>query len=345
LQKLLELNEKNSGTWKEKAQILGKSLDSVRKKSKRTDWKAFKENPDKFMLDNGPSRKWTQIEMAQLHALLNAQKSYSYIAKTLNRSLVSVERKTQDTDWKAWEAAVGDDPSKLEQESKEDLQLRFEGAMLKLCRHNEERLRHITEEEFLRKINFEENALPIPFKEIIKGTRKALDEMGYGNPETVTLEEGTYIVVGDSHGKFTTSAMFKLLEKMTKEINPKKIIHVGHILDDDNDISWDWESFNNLLIVAKQEELEIVQRQRHKFKFSYDIVRGGVQLGNDLLIMNQEVISDYSRSSISTLDSHVYDDHVVINNHKMEMMMFYSRRFRPRTPRGRPRRSSHLRTR
>ena len=317
--KLQELNEENTKTWKEKAKILGKSLDSVRKKSQRTDWKSFKENPDKYLADNGASRKWTQVEMAQLFALLNAQKSYSYIAEALGRSMVSVERKTQDTDWKAWEAVVGEDPNILQEEDKEDLQKRFENSLVLLSRHDEDRLDHITEEEFMRKISYEEGNLPIPFAKIQEGARKLLDELGFGNPESISLKEGTYFIVGDSHGKFTETPMFKLLDTMTKALRPQKVIHIGHILDDDNDISYNWEWFKNLVVLAKPEELRIVQQQRNKFAFKYDIVRGGIQLGQDLMVMNQEVISDYSKTSISALDSHIYDDHVIVNDHKMEI--------------------------
>ena len=318
MHKLLALNKENTKTWKEKAKILGKSLDSVRKKSKRTNWELFSENPDKYVSENGISKKWSQIEMAQLNALLKAQKSYSYIAQSLNRSIGSIERKTQDTDWEAWETAIGNNPS-TEKQDTGNLQERFENALVLLSRYSESRLKHITEEEFVRKISYEDDKLPIPFSKIQSGARKLLDELGFGNPESISLKEGTYFIVGDSHGKFTETAMLELIKTMSSVLNPKNIIHIGHILDDDNDISYNWDWFKNLIVVAKPEELRVVQQQRHKFNFKYDISRGDVQLGQDLIVTNQEIIPDYSKTSISALDSHINDDHVIVNNHKMEM--------------------------
>lgn len=50
-------------------------------------------------------------------------------------------------------------------------------------------------------------------------------------------------MVSDSHGKHTTRGTFRLLNVLNNYFNFDSIIHVGHILDDDNDISYLWKDF------------------------------------------------------------------------------------------------------
>lgn len=307
---------------KEIAESLKKSVSAVNRKYKRVDWDAFKTNPDAYLSEGGINKKWTQVEMAQLYAFLQSGKSYDYIAGKLNRSYVSIERKAQTTNWLAWKAAIGENLEHPEETIKniENLKERFINALVLLSRYDHERLFHIDETEFLRKISFEEETLPIKYSDIKEGAKAKLDSLGFGNPEIFKYKEGTYIIVGDSHGKHTKTSMFKLLKKIEEYLKPTKIIHVGHILDDDNDISFNWGKFNNLVILSKIEELKIVQDQRNKYDFKYNIVRGGIQLGNDLLIMNQDIISDYVKTSISSLDSQIFDDKVIVNCHRLELM-------------------------
>jgi hypothetical protein len=51
----------------------------------------------------------------------------------------------------------------------------------------------------------------------------------------------------------------------------------------------------NLIIISKIEELKIIQDQRNKFDFHYEIVRGGIQLGKDLFIMNSNLLHTSER--------------------------------------------------
>lgn len=304
-------------TIKEIAKVFKRSYRSVEHKFKRTDWQLFFKDNDAYL--EGVSRKWTQIEMAQLHTFLDTGKSYDYIAEKLNRSYVSVERKAQTTNWQAWKAAVGDNPEESSKDV-EDLKDRFVNALVLLSRHDYERLKNIDEKEFIRKINFDETAIPIDFNDIKEMAKSKLDGLGFGNPEMTNYEEGTYFIVGDSHGKHTRTRMFNLIEQLEKLLKPKKIIHIGHLLDDDNDISYNWGKFKNLVILSKIEELKMLQDQRNKFDFKFEIVRGGIQLGKDLLVMNQDMISDYVKTPISSLDSQIFDDKVIVNCHRLELM-------------------------
>lgn len=308
-------------TYKEIAGIFNKSAGAIGLKYKRVDWEAFNADPENYLTD-GPNKKWAQVEMAQLYAFLQSGKSYGYIAEKLDRSYISVERKAQTTNWQAWKAAIGkntENPDEVPNDT-EEIKERFITALVLLSRYDHERLKHIDEVEFLRKISFDEKSLPIPYSIILEGAKAKLDSLGFGNPETVQYKEGTYVILGDSHGKHTKTNMFNLINQVNKFVKPDKIIHIGHILDDDNDISYNWGKIHNLVIVAKIEELKIVQDQRNKFDFNYEVIRGGIQIGNDLLVMNQDMISDYVKTPISNLDSQIFDDKVIVNCHRLELM-------------------------
>lgn len=306
---------------KEISDLLKKSSGAINLKLKRVDWQAFKEDPDAY-LSGGINKKWTQVEMAQLYAFLQSGKSYDYIAEKLNRSYISTERKAQTTNWQAWKAAIGEDienPEALPKDA-EDLKERYVTALVLLSRYDNERLLHIDEEEFLRKTGLENTTLSISFSAIKEAAKATLNSLGFGNPETVDYGEGTYVIVGDSHGKHTKTHMFSLLKEVDKLLKPNKIIHIGHILDDDNDISYNWGMFKNLVVVSKIEELKIVQDQRNKYDFNYEVVRGGIQLGKDLLVMNQDIIADYVKTPISSLDAQIFDERVIVNCHRLELM-------------------------
>jgi predicted phosphodiesterase len=325
---LYRFKHKENKTLKEMAVLLGKSEKSIDLKYKRVDWESFTEDPDGYLSGGNSARKWTQIEMAQLYAFMESQKSYAFIAEQLNRSYISVERKAQDTNWQAWKAAVGDpdsikDKTKDQENNEKNKEVMCEqlaSSLVILARHDKSRIKDITEEEFLRKINFDDSTLPVYFKDIKQAASDQLDALGFGNPDQLELKQGTYVIVGDSHGKFTKTEMFNLLKEVNNYLKPTNIIHVGHLLDDDNDISYHWGLFKNLIVVAKIEELKLVQEQRNKFDFKYDVVRGGIMLGDELLVMNQDFISDYVKTSISSLDSQIFDERIIVNNHRLELI-------------------------
>lgn len=307
--------------FKKISEKLNKSLHSVKKQYRRVNWSSFLDSPEAYISGKGESKKWDQVEMAKLYAFCKAGKSYDFIAKEMGRSFMSIESKDQSTNWQAWEKAVGNSeaPKNIaEIENSEEAIKKLTNSLIELCRDDKDRLDEIGEEDFLRKVNLEKDEMPISFREIKKFANDYLNSLGYGNPEEMTLGEGTYIIIGDSHGKHTKTPLFHLLKEVEREVCPNRIIHVGHILDDDNDISHNMGKLKNLTIVAKVEELRVVQEQRNKYDFNYEIVRDNINLGNDLVITNQDLIGDYVKTSIGSLDSHIFEEKMIVNNHKLE---------------------------
>ena len=315
---LHKLKKEKGQSFKDIGKVLKKSPDSIGRKYGRMNWDAFLKDPSGF--DRATSRKWTKEEMLQLDTYLQADKSYSFIAEKLNRTFTSIESKAQSTDWKAWREIgtidTDKEPSLVSEEEKQLLIAQLVTAYLTIIRYDVARFQ-LSEKEFLKKVNLDESKLPISFTELRNRVDKELERLGFKNPESIQLKEGTYIIVGDSHGKHTKKSMFGLLRKINSHLKLTNIIHIGHILDDDNDISYEWGTFNNLIVLAKIEELKFVQDQRNKFKFNYEVVRESIETG-DLAIINQDMISDYVKTPINSLDAEIFDPMVIVNCHRHE---------------------------
>jgi predicted phosphodiesterase len=311
--KIYEL-KKQGKEWKEIAREVKKSPKAVIRKYGRTNWEKFLQDPDKQC--NTGSKKWNNEEMIQLDSYLQAGSSYPFIAEKLGRSIISVERQAQSTDWKAWREISGvtssGDNTDIDNEA---LLSNLINALLHVCDNNFDAINNIKLDSFASKVNLDKSKLLIPFTDLKEKAKQRLVEFGLGNPESVELGEGTYVIVGDSHGKYTKKDMFKLLEQVNKTLKPTNIIHIGHILDDEKDISYEWGMFKNLIIVAREEELKIIQDQRNKYNFSYSIVTDRASIG-ELLIINQELISDYVKTSIASLD---IGERVILACHRLEV--------------------------
>jgi len=324
LLKLYKLRKEDGKTWAEIAKILNTTQSVAQNRSRRVRWDEFLEDPEAYVDNKVRNRKWTDAEMIQLDAYIQADKSYDFIAEKLDRTIVSTERQAQQTDWKAWRAiryAAPLEGEGIENEDDEDrkaiLVEQYVSALLSVSRNDFKRLKATKESDFLQRVNLDKANLFISFAELQQAASDKLVELGFGNEDSIDLGVGKYVVVGDSHGKHTKKDMFALLKQINKTIKPTKIIHIGHILDDDNDISYEWGEFDNLIILSKIEELKFIQDQRNKFNFSYDIVRESVNLG-DLIIFNQDLISDYVKTPISSLDSEIFDPKVIVNCHRQE---------------------------
>jgi len=322
---------KEGKSWSEIGKIVKtKTWKSFERKCRRINWTEFFKDPEQYLKDSSDpnhhlAKKWTDDEMIQLDAYLQAGKSYDFIAEKLDRSFTSIESKAQQTDWKAWreirKMEIVDPSQAAISDQKEIVVEQLINAILHVCHHDPfTEIDTVELDYFLAKVGLEENRLIIPFDELKEKAKQRLIEFGLGNPESMELGEGTYVIVGDSHGKHTRKDMFKLLDNVNKFLKPTKIIHVGHILDDDKDISYDWGRFNNLVIMAREEELRTIQAQRNKFKFKFDIVRDGqngkgeINIG-DLLIANQEMISDFVKTSIGSLD---IEGKAIVACHRLE---------------------------
>jgi hypothetical protein len=296
--------------------IKNKSPDACSRKYSRINWADFN---NKLVSDNSKSNKvWSQQEMLQLYTYLDAEQSYSFIAGKLGRSTSAVESKAQQTNWEAWHETAFFPEEDGTSEKDEDHLEKLVTSLVYIGRNKHERIKAIKKEEFLRKINLEEKDLSFSYTELKRLALEELDNNGLGNPETISFGEGTYIVVGDSHGKHTRRKMFSLLKNINDFFDAEKIIHIGHLLDDDNEISFKWGDFDNLLVLSKDEELKVIHKKRNSHNFSYEIAREGVQLGEDLSIMSQEKISDYSVSALRLLDNELYEGKMITNLHRME---------------------------
>ena len=321
--KLHQLRTIENKTWSEIAEVFNTTKDVVHNRFRRVRWEEFLEDPEKYVDKATCLKRWSDEEMIQLDAYIQAGKSYDFIAEKLSRTITAVERQSQQTDWKAWRSirfsdSLDNTEEVLDNELKKTKLLeQYVDAILSVCRNDFQRLNNIKEKDFLKRVNLDKANLCVSFKELQQAASARLIELGFGNEESIDLGEGRYIIVGDSHGKHTKKDMFALLRRINSTLKPAKIIHIGHILDDDNDISYDWGSFDNLIILAKIEELKFIQDQRNKFKFSYDIVRESVNI-TDLIIFNQDLISDYVKTPISCLDAEIFDDKVVVNCHRQE---------------------------
>jgi hypothetical protein len=314
---------KDGKTAKEMAKFFpGKTWKSIARKCYRVDWEEFDKDPSQYETEV-KTGKWSDEEIIQLDAYVKAGQNYEFIAKKLGRSLTAVERQHQETDWPSWRIYMkgqsGSVSGNKDEASEKYSQDQLVNALLNECRNDFKRVGDAKESKFLTRVNIDRSKMGITFPELKEKAKEKLIEFGQGNPESIELGTGRYVIIGDSHGKHTNKDMFDLLENVNKTLKPKKIIHIGHLLDDDNEISYDWGRFPNLIVLAKVEELKLVQSQRNGCKFKYDIVLNDILMGKDLYVLNQDLISDYVKTPLTTLDSEILDNRVIVNSHRLEL--------------------------
>jgi len=193
---------------------------------------------------------------------------------------------------------------------------------VELARHSLPRLQTINQDYLLDKAGMTKSDLPDSFKTIKEQAGQIMHQLGLGYDEERVYEEGTYIIVGDSHGKHTKSRMFNLLGHLCDFLKPNRVIHIGHAIDDDNDFSYLWKDIDNFTILAKREELStlatINERLEENGDQAYDIVRGEISLG-DLTVANQDMISDYVETFIGHIKRQILPGNVVTNLHRQEL--------------------------
>jgi hypothetical protein len=272
-------------------------------------------------------QKWGIDELQRLHGLrADAKLSYREIGEKFGRSPISCERRFQTTDWvKVMAVQTKGDTGDMDAEelSRENMLEKYVDWVVNLSRGDIERLRGITRKDFIDKatrafeashIDFSPSNLPVPFEELKAMAEKKLDEIGLAYPQERTLPKGLYVIVGDSHGKRTKNGMFRLIQMVNKTLKPKKIIHVGHIFDDDDDISYHWTEYDNLLVVGMRDELKSLRAEKHK----YDVVRDRVRLGK-LVVADQYDTTDYVAKFIGQIKPHIFPYDVLVNCHRHEM--------------------------
>ena len=308
--------------YDEAAKRTGLTVKACRRQYLRTDW----ENLDNNAI---PPRPWRVEDLVALYTLREeAHLGYKAIGAKLNRAPAQCETKFQHTDWEpilAHRSAVGGgaseinpaDADKIKEENINQLAM----YLVELSRYSLQRLEAMTQDHFLEKANMGRDDLPIGFDSLKEAACKRMNSMGLGYAETKDFGEGTYLVFGDSHGKHTPTKLFALVKQLNSFFKPKAIIHIGHALDDDNDISFIWQDFSNLTILAKREELatlaKVNERLKEKGKKEYDICRGSIQVG-DMTVANQDMITDYVLTPIGTIKRQLFPDSVIVNLHRHE---------------------------
>lgn len=191
----------------------------------------------------------------------------------------------------------------------ENLIKRLSDIILKVVRYDYNRLSALTKEEFETKTAYKgSNEL---YQKVISYATAQLCDKGRLETSNITFnEDGIYLVVGDSFGKHSKTKMFDLLKVLDKKPFTK-VIHLGHALDDDGELSYNWKYFKDRLVfVGKPEELETLHKNKNDYQFS--IVQDFVKVGN-VICRNQEQISPYSKQSINTLDQYIYKENTIVN--------------------------------
>ena len=161
---------------------------------------------------------------------------------------------------------------------------------------------------------FTKNDMTMSFSEVKDLAAEQIVDLGMAYPKTRTLGKGTYVVVGDSHGKRTATGMFNLLKTINSTIRPTNIIHAGHISDDSDEISYWWQDFPNLVVLGMRSELKLLKDQKHQ----YDVVMNTVTLGN-LTVTNQYDSGDFVKKSVGKIDPMTIPDVTIVNSHRHEM--------------------------
>lgn len=183
-------------------------------------------------------------------------------------------------------------------------------SLLELSRYDYSRLNLLSEDDFRSKVDYER----FDYEWIKTKAIHELKEKGYLSNKTKYLtEDGIYLVLGESRGKFTKRAFFSFLNNFIECFDVKNIIHLGYALDDDGDLSYIWNDYSNLIFVAKNEELPIIYKNAPKAT----IVTESVFIGN-IECVNQHTISAYTTQSINTLDSYYYKNPTIVNSTRLE---------------------------
>jgi predicted phosphodiesterase len=190
-------------------------------------------------------------------------------------------------------------------------------AILELARNEEDRLLELTKADFIEKTNGQDVLKGHRFKDLKKLAFKELQKYGLHRDDSVSFGPGKYLVVGDSHGKHTKTGMFDLLKSVENNLGVDKIIHIGHMLDDDGDMSYNWDKFD-LTVIPKLDEVYHLESVKTDKDYNFDMVRTEVKIG-DYSVVNQDLIQDYVKTPISSLDQQIFPDNVIVNCHRLEM--------------------------
>jgi len=163
--------------------------------------------------------------------------------------------------------------------------------MLRYVNRNIEQL-----EDFLNKDSFVsilsddeyEYLSEVGYATIKDEVKRAIFEQGHCRPTEKVYGEGTYLIVGDSHGDFTKSGMFDLLHRLNDFLRVDKIFHIGHFVDNNGVINRHWDNFDNLVIISRLKERVKIEKYVKTRNPSTDVVKNWVWI-SDVMVANHEL--------------------------------------------------------
>lgn len=191
---------------------------------------------------------------------------------------------------------------------------------LDACDYHPEEVGTISKEKFIRTFHIDDPSFSM--EELEEQALIKLHELGYDNPKTLTLqEEGSYLVVGDTFGKKTCTEKFKLLANIVKTYKIKKVIAIGHNTDDYNDVSNAFPTLGvEVIFIPMKNELHDINEFCQDYP-NMSIVQDEVNIC-DINIKNQDYITPYVKTSLSSIDPLLYPGKVITNCTRHEL---YSR--------------------
>jgi hypothetical protein len=332
--------EKQLEGFRKAAKILKKTVASCSTKFSRVDWNSFTTGEKQNC--SAATKPWKDVESLKLFKMRQIEnKSYIDIGKILSRTPSACQRQFQrmgpdgliigkEVDDKSVENALAkaeeieeDALLVAEKEHGTNLSLQVVDWLVGTAKADPDILKAMDEAAFDAKLDrltgfpdarFTKEEVTMPFAEIKKLAMDQIESLGMAYPKNRILSKGTYVVVGDSHGKHTANGMFDLLQTINKAIKPTNIIHIGHISDDEGDISFRWCDFPNLIVVGVLSELKLLKEQKHP----YDVVKNEIKLGS-LSVRNQYDSGDFVKKSVGRIDSATVPDMTVVNTHRHEL--------------------------
>lgn len=182
-------------------------------------------------------------------------------------------------------------------------------ALVMLSRYSADRLDLISKEELVNSLKIDYD---FSFHKIKKLAKQLLFKLGYLEPTSRTITSaGNYLVIGDTCGKHTSSAMFTLLKNVIKQFSIKEVFVIGNNLDDDFMLSYHFKDFPvPVTFIAKPEEVRILKKLKDSYGFK--IIRDSVKIGN-VQVKNQEQITPYVRQSLTALDARLFPESTIVN--------------------------------
>ena len=163
----------------------------------------------------------------------------------------------------------------------------------------------------------------LSFTTLKEKTFAYLDELGIGNPSFVEIEEdGNILVMGDTFGQHTRSAMFNLINNIVDTYKVHTIVVVGRQLDEHDTLSNRFADIKaKLIFVATADEITKLHKINKDLKAT--IVRDYVKVGG-VTVRNQEQITPDMTKGISTLDQFIFKGAVVVNCTRQEFANRFS---------------------